>query len=216
MKGKIIVFEGLDGCGKTTQIEEFKKYLNENGIKFKYVKFPVYDNPTSIPIKEYLSGDLKTTIYQISAFYATDRLYSYISDWKKEYENGGLILLDRYTYSNAIFQGAKCSNLVELEKYIKWLEYFEFSTLELPSPDITVFLDISTKSSQNLMSKRYDGDESKKDVHERNIEYQEKCRKVANFISMRNHWKKIKVDANNGQLRNIKDISEEIVKKVFN
>lgn len=213
MKGKIIVFEGLDGCGKTTQVEKFKKYLEQNNIKYRFIKFPVYNNNVATPIKEYLNGSLNADAYQVSAFYATDRLYSYLTDWKKDYEEGMLILMDRYTYSNAIFQSARFEKFIGAQSYIKWLENYEFNILNLPKPDVTIFLDIDPNTSQLLMSERYNGDESKKDVHEKDMLFQKRCRGFAHILANEHKWNVVRVD-NCGHMRTVEDISNEIIERI--
>ena len=124
--GKLIVFEGLDGSGKSTQLEQFTKYLNEQNIKFRRIKLPDYDNPSSTLVKMYLNGEFGSkptdvNAFAASAFYAVDRFAGFKSNWGDDYKNGSLIIADRYTTSNAVHQ---CSKLDENQRdeYLEWLE----------------------------------------------------------------------------------------------
>ena len=108
-QGKIIVLDGLDGCGKSTQFEALGKLLTEQGKTVKSISFPMYDKPSAALVKMYLHGDFSDTpggvnAYAASSFYAVDRYANYKLDWEKNYAAGEIILASRYTTSNAIHQ----------------------------------------------------------------------------------------------------------------
>lgn len=185
---KFVVLEGLDGCGKTTQLEKLCERLTEDGREFKRIKLPDYSGASSGVIKQYLAGAFpEITPYASSLLYTVDRITSFENGWKKDYENGTLIVADRYTSSNIIFQMTKLPR-DEWSYYIDWLTNLEFNQAGLPAPDKVIFLDMPVEVSQKLMSKRYNGDESKKDIHESNIEYLEQCREAALYAANRLGW----------------------------
>ena len=114
MNGKLIVFEGTDGSGKSTQFQTLCARLDRMGRSYQRLVFPQYDQPSSALIRMYLGGEFGThpqdvSPYAASAFYAVDRYASWRKVWGEDYQNGGLILADRYTTSNAVHQGAKCA-----------------------------------------------------------------------------------------------------------
>ena len=194
--GKLIVIEGLDGSGKSTQIEIIKEYLTENGKKFKQIKLPDYEDPSSTLVRMYLKGDFgdkpdDVNAFAASSFYAVDRYANFKRHWKSEYEDDYIILADRYTTSNCVHQ---CSKLPQeqWDSYIEWLYNYEFEMLGIPKPDLVVFLDMDPKISQKLMSSRYHGDENKKDIHEKDTSYLEKCRKAAFYSAEKLDWKVVK------------------------
>lgn len=194
--GKLIVIEGLDGSGKSTQIELIKNTLSKKGLKYKQIKLPDYDDPSSTLVKMYLAGDFgdkpdDVNAFAASSFYAVDRYANFKRHWKAEYEEGYVILADRYTTSNCVHQ---CSKLPasEWDKYIEWLYNYEFDKLGIPKPDLVIFLDMDPVISQKLMSGRYEGDENKKDIHEKDTEYLEKCRKAAFYSAEKLDWKIVK------------------------
>lgn len=212
--GKLIVFEGLDGSGKSTQLEQFTKYLNEQNIRFRRIKLPDYDNPSSTLVKMYLNGEFGSkptdvNAFAASAFYAVDRFAGFKSNWGDDYKNGSLIIADRYTTSNAVHQ---CSKLDENQRdeYLEWLYDFEFSKLGLPKPDCVLFFDMPPEVSQKLMSGRYNQDESKKDIHERDVEYLNHCRESALYAAVRLHWNVISC-AENGAPKPIEDIAATVI-----
>ena len=173
MSGKLIVLEGLDGSGKSTQLELIKKYLENNCIDVRHIKLPDYNNKSSELVKMYLSGEFGQNAgavnpYAASLFYAVDRFASFSRFWSDDYFNGKVIIADRYTTSNAIYQMSKMPEN-EWDKYLQWLEDTEYVKLDIPRPNLTIYLDVEPEISQNLMTKRYFGDESKKDIHERNV-----------------------------------------------
>lgn len=211
MKGKLIVIEGLDGSGKSTQIEELKKRLE--GKNIQQIKLPDYENPSSTLVKMYLNGDFgkepeDVNAYAASAFYAVDRFANYKIKWKEFYDNGGIIISDRYTTSNAYHQANKLPN-EKWDEYFSWLEDFEYNLIGIPKPDAVIYLDMPIEISQKMMSLRYNGDENKKDIHESNIEYLNKCRKAALVAADKMNWSVIKCN-NDEKPRPIKEIADEI------
>jgi len=112
MKSKIIVIEGLDGSGKATQTKILCEKFSALGKKVTKLEFPNYESPAAAPVKMYLDGEFgdkpdDVNAYAASAFYAVDRVASYLQFWKKECDNGGVILSDRYVTSNIIYQMSK-------------------------------------------------------------------------------------------------------------
>lgn len=191
-KGKIIVLEGLDGCGKSTQLNLALEYLRDNDIKCRAVSFPNYDELSGKIIKRYLSGEIPcggaNGAYAASAMYAVDRYISYVTDWKSFYDDGGVILAGRYTTSNAIYQLTKLPPS-EHENFLKWLCDFEYDKLGLPRPDTVIYLDMSVEASQELLDKRYLGNSGEKDIHERNVGFLKECRQSALYAAAQYGWK---------------------------
>ena len=129
-------------------------------------------------------------------------------NWGSTYENGGLFLSDRYTTSNAVYQMTKLPS-EKWDGYLEWLKDYEYRLLELPSPDVVIYLDMPPQVSQRLMSGRYSGDESKKDIHEANISFQEQCRRSALYAAQRLGWTVIGCSHGENP-RSIEEISDEI------
>ena len=216
--GKLIVIEGLDGSGKSTQLELLEKNLKIKGVDCKSVSFPNYDNPSSTLVKMYLGGEFgkkpnDVNAFAASVFYTVDRYASFKSDWGNYYNNGGTIVSGRYTTSNAVHQ---CSKLPEneWEKYLAWLYDFEYNKIGIPKPDKVIFLDMPIEVSQKLLTKRYEGDNSKKDIHESDTEYLSRCRKAAVFTAEYSNWEIIPC-SENGEPRTIDAIANDILKSVL-
>ncbi len=191
MKSKLIVIDGLDGSGKTTQFDIISKLL-EKKHNVKAISFPEYDKPSSALVKMYLNGEIaknaaEVNAYAASSFYAVDRYASYKIYWEENYKNGDVILASRYVSSNAIHQMGKLPEN-EWDDYLKWLEDYEYDKLGLPRPDCVIFLDMPVEISQRLMTSRYNGDESKKDIHEANVEYLKGCRRTALYAAGKCGW----------------------------
>lgn len=192
---KLIIIEGLDGCGKSTQTKLLEEYFTSKGINYKKIKLPDYDSPSSTLVNMYLAGDFgknanDVNAYAASAFYAVDRFASYKLNWGQDYENGTLILADRYATSNAIYQMEKISE-DKWDEYLEWSADFEYNKIGIPKPDLVLFLDMPVEVSQRLMTERYNGDEGKKDVHEANVEFLNKCRKSALYTAKKQGWRVI-------------------------
>ncbi len=219
MKGKLIVIEGLDGSGKSTQINALVEKLSNKNVKLKQIKLPDYENQSSSLVRMYLAGDFgknpeDVNAYAASAFYAVDRFANFKAKWKDDYDNSVLILADRYTTSNAYHQATKLLR-EQWSAYFEWLEDFEYNKLSIPKPDAVIYLDMPIEISQKMMSERYSGDESKKDIHEANISYLHSCREAAMAAAKAMGWCVINC-AENGEPRSIDDISREIENLVSN
>ena len=213
MNGKLIVIEGLDGSGKSTQIEILKNRLSALGKNIRQIKLPDYDNKSSTLVKMYLGGEFGSdpadvNIYAASLFYTVDRYANYKNVWSDDYLGGTLILADRYTTSNAVHQTVKLSK-DKWDSYLDWLFETEYEKVGIPKPDAVIFLDMDVDISQKLMSKRYCGEEIKKDVHEANVDYLKKCHEAALYTAERFGWKVIKCYEGESPLP-IEKISEEI------
>ena len=214
MNGKLIVIEGLDGSGKATQAKLLAQTLAENGERVKKITFPDYESESSALVRMYLHGEFGSrpgdvNAYAASAFYAVDRFASYKKDWGELYQSGGLIIADRYATSNGIHQ---CSKLDESlwDEYLAWLDDFEYKKLGIPAPDTVIYLKADTDISQKLMNGRYGGDESKKDIHEGDIEYLKRSQKAAAYCAQKLGWKTVEC-VQDGKMRTIEDIHNEIM-----
>ncbi|MBQ1451182.1 MAG: deoxynucleoside kinase, partial [Clostridia bacterium] len=168
--GKLIVIEGLDGSGKSTQTKLVKEYLESKGADVHQIKLPDYESDSSALVRMYLRGEFGSSpadvgAYAASSFYAVDRYANFVTKWKEDYESGRIILADRYATSNAAHQMTKLAR-DEWDDYLAWLEDFEYVKIGIPKPSLVVFLDMPVEISQKLMTSRYSGDEGKKDVHE--------------------------------------------------
>lgn len=218
MKGKLVVIEGLDGSGKSTQINQLLNKLNEKGITdIKQIKLPDYEDDSSVLVRKYLNGDFgknpgDVNAYAASSFYAVDRYANFKSKWKADYEAGTLILADRYTTSNAYHQATKLPENC-WKDYFEWLEDFEYNKLGIPKPDVVIYLDMPIEISQKMMSERYSGDESKKDIHEANIAYLNQCRTAAMAAAEVMNWNVINC-SDGVNPRSIEAISDELINLV--
>ncbi len=214
---KLIIVEGLDGSGKSTQVALLEEYLTNKNCDYKKIKLPDYDSPSSTLVKMYLGGEFgksasDVNAYAASAFYAVDRFASYRLNWGNDYKNGTLILADRYATSNSIYQMEKMPK-DEWESYLEWSADFEYNKIGIPKPDVVIYLDMPVEISQKLMTSRYNGDEGKKDVHEVNVEFLKKCRESALFTAKKQGWKVI--ECSDGEKPySIEKIHNEIIKIV--
>ena len=188
------------------------------GRTVRKLEFPDYDSPSSSLVKMYLNGDFgknpeDVNAYAASAFYAVDRAASYLKNWKNDCNNGSVILCDRYCTSNIIYQMSKVKN-DERDGFIEWQSDFEYNKLGLPVPDAVIYLDVDPDVSQRLMEKRYGGDKSKMDLHEKNVKFLRECRESAVYATQKCGW--IKIDCcENGDIKSIEQIAAEIEKVVF-
>ena len=189
---RLVVIDGLDGSGKTTQIERVCGILESRGVKHRAISFPDYNNASSALVKMYLAGDFggspdAVNAYAASSFYAVDRYASFRQEWEKDWAEGTLIVAARYTTSNAVHQMSKLPR-ENWDEYLDWLEHYEYTLLGLPRPDEVIFLDMPADVAQRLVASRYDGDEGKKDIHEKDNEYLLRCCDAAVYAACRQGW----------------------------
>lgn len=183
----LIVLEGLDGSGKGTQFKLLCENLEKTGEQLCHVDFPDYKSNSSALVKMYLAGEFgddpkSVNPYASCTFYAVDRFASYSSEWKSEYCKGKTIVANRYTCSNIVYQMSKLPKS-EWETFIDWVEDLEYVKFKLPKPDKVIYLDVPIEISQKLMTGRYNGDETKKDIHENDIKFLSECRQSALFAA---------------------------------
>lgn len=214
MSGKMIVFEGTDGSGKSTQFKLLCDRVNREGKSFRQLVFPRYDQPSSALIRMYLGGEFgknpgDVNPYAASAFYAVDRYASLKQDWGDYYQEGGLILTDRYTTSNAVHQGAKCSP-EERPDFLRWLGDFEHNKLGLPRADLVLYLDMPTEKSIELLRSREASTHTKADIHELDTGYLALCRKSALQAAEILGWTVIPCVNERGELRTIEEIHQQL------
>ncbi len=196
MKGKLLVLDGLDGCGKSTQAERLTQRLEEVFPgRVHLISYPDYDSPSSALVKMYLGGDFSAhpegvNAYAASTFYAVDRYAGYVRQWGEWYRQGHFIVAARYTTSNAIHQMGKLPQ-GEWKEFLDWLEDFEYGKLALPKPDLVCYLQMDRKVSEQLLDARYQGDASRRDIHERDRAYLEQCRISAEYAAEYWHWNRI-------------------------
>ncbi len=217
MKGKLIVIDGVDASGKETQTKKLFEYLQGKNTNVTKIEFPNYNEASSALIKMYLAGEFgldanSVNPYAASCFYAVDRFSSYKKHWQSLYNNGQIILADRYVTSNAIHQAVKFND-EEKDSYLDWLEDFEYNKLALPKPDLVIFLDMPPAFAISLLSNRYKGDQSKKDIHERDNNYLQKCYGTAIYACEKLGWCRIEC-VENGKIKSIEQIHKEIINEV--
>lgn len=213
MNGKLIVIEGLDGSGKATQAQKLFEKLKDQGKQVIKVSFPDYNSNSSALVKMYLNGEFgsdpnQVNPYAASSFYAIDRFASYTKNWKNFYLDDGTVIADRYTTSNAIHQCAKLPK-EQWKDFINWLFHYEYELLGIPKPYRTLYLRVDPEVSQKLMTKRYQGNEERKDIHESDLEYLRRSREAADYCAKELGWTLIEC-VQNGDMRSIEDIAADI------
>lgn len=215
--GKLIVIEGTDGSGKSTQFALLSSRLEQEQIAFQKLVFPRYSEPSSALIRMYLGGDFGSSpnsvnAYAASTFYAVDRYASYKMDWGQWYENGGLVVSDRYTTSNAVHQASKEPE-EKREAFLAWLYDLEYGKLGLPRPDLILYLDVPTDFTETMMRRREQDTHTHADIHEQDLNYLAACRQSGKAAAAFYGWKVIQC-VRDGKMRTIEDIHEEIYRLV--
>ena len=215
--GKLIVIEGTDGSGKSTQFKLLTSRLEAENLAFQKLVFPQYAEPSSALIRMYLGGAFGTkpsdvNAYAASAFYAVDRYASFKKVWGQWYEAGGLIVSDRYTTSNAVHQASK-EPVEKQPEFLKWLYDFEYAKLGLPCPDLIIYLDVPTDFTEAMMRRREADTNTKADIHEQDMDYLATCRRTGKAAAEYYGWTVIQC-VKDGAMRSIEDIHEEIYRHV--
>jgi len=216
--GKLIVFEGTDGSGKSTQFKALCQRLEQEGVAFQRLVFPQYAEPSSALIRMYLGGEFGShpgdvNAYAASTFYAVDRYASWKKVWGEYYRNGGLILADRYTTSNAVHQASKLPP-EEREAFFGWLSDLEYDKLGLPQPDLVLYMDMPTEKAVEMLRSRENATNTQADIHEVDTDYLRLCRETALQAAQFYGWKKTACISEDGSLRSIETISAEIWEQI--
>ena len=215
--GKLIVIEGTDGSGKSTQFRLLTQRLEQEGHAFRQLEFPQYAEPSSALIKMYLGGEFGSNpsdvnAYAASSFYAVDRYASYKKVWGDWYENGGLVLSARYTTSNAVHQASKEPEEKQRD-FMAWLYEFEYDKLGLPKPDLVIYLDVPTDFTEKMMRSREAATNTTADIHEQDLTYLATCRRTGKAAAEFYGWTVIDC-VRDGVMGSIEDIHEEIYRHV--
>ena len=215
--GKLIVIEGTDGSGKSTQFRLLTDRLESEQVKFQKLVFPQYSEPSSALIRMYLGGEFGNSpsdvnAYAASAFYSVDRYASYRKVWGKWYEEGGLVVSDRYTTSNAVHQASKEPE-DKREDFLNWLYDFEYDKLGLPRPDLVIYLDVPTDFTEKMLRHRETETHTQADIHEQDMQYLATCRRMGRAAAAHYGWTVIRC-VRDGAMRSMEDIHEEIYRHV--
>ena len=215
--GKLIVIEGTDGSGKSTQFRLLTGRLESEQVKFQKLVFPQYSEPSSALIRMYLGGEFgkspsDVNAYAASAFYSVDRYASYRKVWGKWYEEGGLVVSDRYTTSNAVHQASKEPE-DKREDFLNWLYDFEYDKLGLPRPDLVIYLDVPTDFTEKMLRHRESETQTQADIHEQDMQYLATCRRMGRAAAEHYGWTVIRC-VRDGAMRSVEDIHEEIYRHV--
>lgn len=215
--GKLIVIEGTDGSGKSTQFRLLTDRLESEQVKFQKLVFPQYSEPSSALIRMYLGGEFgkspsDVNAYAASAFYSVDRYASYRKVWGKWYEEGGLVVSDRYTTSNAVHQASKEPE-DKREDFLNWLYDFEYDKLGLPRPNLVIYLDVPTDFTEKMLRHRESETNTQADIHEQDMQYLATCRRMGRAAAEHYGWTVIRC-VRDGAMRSMEDIHEEIYRHV--
>jgi dTMP kinase len=191
--------------------------MEKEGIAYQEIDFPRYGNPFAEPAALYLRGALGShagdvNAYAASVLFAVDRLASYKQDWGAFYEQGGIVVADRYTTSNAVHQASKLPE-GERETYLDWLFDLEYQRLGLPRPDLVLYLDMPTEITERMMRSREQQTGTQADIHEQDEEYLRQCRANAWQVVRRCGWHVIHCGAGDAP-RTVEDIHQEVWQSV--
>lgn len=219
--GKIIVIEGTDCSGKTTQYEKLCERLKNENIEFATASFPDYDSESSWFVRQYLAGEFGENPSDVGAktasvFFAVDRYASFMkNEWGRVYRNGGNVVMARYITSNILHQACKLKTEEERIELIDWLHEFEINTLGIPKYDEVILLNMPWELAKELKAKRgRTSSGGEKDIHEQDDEYLKAAHETSLWVAERYGWKVINCADANGKLRTIDDIHEEIYKTI--
>lgn len=215
---KLIVIEGsCDGIGKTTQYKLLEQHLLKDNYEVVKHHFPSYGTEEGLLVEKYLKGNLgspeELSPYFINSLYAIDRAITWNNTLKKEYEQGKIILLDRYTTSSIIYQAALIEDIEQRKKFIDYIIDYEYNKLGIKSPDQTIFLTAPFDEITKIRNQRKTNDGITNDIHETNLEFMKKVYENAIFVANYLSWDIVECFQNN-QMRSIDDIHNEVYKLV--
>jgi dTMP kinase len=220
----LIVIEGLDGAGKSTQINLLNNHFTKKGIPTHFLHFPRVDAPFfGELIARFLRGDLgeinQVDPYVVALLYAADRMDAakMVQDWLSQ---GHVVLLDRYVYSNIAFQCAKLQSYIERAALRDWIFKLEFDHFKIPKPDLNIFLDVPFEFTKTRLTEQRSGDDrdylqGKDDIHEKDLSFQERVRKVyLEQESIDYCFKVIKCNTSEGKMQKPEEIFARIMNSI--
>ena len=216
--GKLIVLEGTDGSGKSTQMQLLMERLEREGRSFRKLRFPQYDQPSSALIRMYLGGEFgqdpnAVNAYAASTFYAVDRYASFVRDWGEDYRRGELLISDRYTTSNAVHQAGKVPP-EERKAFLTWLTDLEYNKMGLPKPDLVLWLDMPVEKTLELMQHRQACGGAAADIHEKDCGYLAHCHEMAREAADFYGWCAVEC-VRGDKIRPAEEIAEEIYERIL-
>ncbi len=217
MKGTIISIEGTDGAGKHTQQQLLAESLKKKGYEVFEQSFPHYESDSSAPVKMYLGGEFGSSAdcldaYQASVLYAVDRMCTYKKTLEPHYENGKILLFDRYVQSNFIHHCSKIEDEEEKDEFIKWEEDLEYNLLGIPKPNLIFFIEMPVEKSFELAKARVDYKTGrKKDIHEEDPNHLKNAYNNGLNLAKKLGWKIVHCVDENNNLKTIDAIHEEIM-----
>lgn len=191
---RFLVIEGLDGSGKSTQLKLLREHLEQRAVPYKYLHFPrleegVYGELIARFLRGEMGGNEQVDPYLVALIFAGDRTdaSSQIRTWMDE---GNLVIVDRYVYSNIAFQCAKLSSRQEQDALRDWILEFEFGYNQLPRPDLNLYLNVPFEFTRKQLNLTRNGDDraylkGERDIHEENLDFQERVRQV--YLSLHEH-----------------------------
>ena len=202
----LLVIEGLDGAGKSTQVGLLQKHLEINNLQYKYLHFPRTNSPVyGDLIARFLRGELgdigSVNPYLVALIYAGDRAdaKSLLEQWANEEM---IIILDRYVYSNIAYQCAKLADMQQKESLKAWILETEFNYFKLPKPDLNIFLDVPFAFTKRNLTQNREGNDrqylnGQRDIHEESLHFQNEVRNV--YLSLESMKEFVRIDCSNGQ-----------------
>ena len=220
-KGTLIVLDGTDGSGKSTQFKMLVERMRERGYLMTDIKFPFYGSPACVLVERYLAGEYgnnadDVNIHAASMFYAMDRYDAWAKNyngWREVYEAGGIVIADRYTSANMIHQGGKLHTMIERFEFFAWLENTEYGLFGLPKPDQVILLDMPASRAISLLQKRQGENGEAADIHEKDVEFIRRCHESAMDAACALEWGVVACASANG-IRTPEEIHEDVWRQV--
>ena len=219
-----IVLEGLDGAGKSTQITKLRDMFRAKGVESEYLHFPRFDAPIyGELIARFLRGDLgsveSVNPYLVALLYAGDRAdaAAMIRKWMDE---GKVVIVDRYVYSNIGYQCAKIEAGEERNRLREWILHTEFEEFGIPKPDLSLFLDVPFAFTERKLSEVREGEDREylqggKDIHEASLDLQRRVREVyLESATLDNDFKVVNCSTEEGAMASPEVIFERIMERV--
>ena len=216
-----IVLEGLDGAGKSTQIERLANYFDNKGLKTKFIHFPETESPIfGELVAKFLRGELgandQVNPHLVALLYAGDRNNSKdkIQQWL---DDGYVVIADRYVFSNIAFQCAKLGTIHEQDRLANWILEMEYEYFKIPKPDLNIFLDVPPSFTKSQLTKERSGDDrdylnGEKDIHEEDLNFQQQVRMIyMNQVAIREKFKMVNCANNANEMGTADEIFDKII-----